>query len=86
MKTMLMSVVQGHIHTASGIKWTANPQRRIFGMDTGCGISDKQMAFAYGRHMKKRSILSAGVILDGIPYHEVMPIGPGEKYHHRRFK
>lgn len=78
---MLMSVVQGHIHTAAGIKWRCNPTRRIFGMDTGCGIDDKALAFAYGKHNKTRSVLGAGVVLDGIPYHEVCPIGPGEKYH-----
>lgn len=86
MRKMLMSVVQGHIHTAGGVKWAANPYRRIFGMDTGCGIDDTAMAFAYGKHMKQRSILSAGVVLDGIPYHEIMPIGRGEKYHRSKFK
>lgn len=85
MKKMLMSTVMGHIHTASGVKWAANPQRRIFGMDTGCGIDDRAYAFAYGRHMKARSILSAGVVLDGIPFHHVMPCGPGEKYHRSNF-
>ncbi|KKM22340.1 hypothetical protein LCGC14_1626370 [marine sediment metagenome] len=86
MKKMLMSVVMGHLHTASGVKWCANPQRRIFGMDTGCGIDDKAFAFAYGKHMKQRSMLSAGIVLDGIPFHEVMPIGPKEPYHRSRFK
>lgn len=83
---MLMSVCQGHIHSAAGIKWRASPRRRIFGMDTGCGIDDRAYAFAYGKHCKTRSILGAGVILDGIPYHEVMPIGPGERYHRSRFR
>lgn len=81
----LMSVVQGHIHSAAGIKWRASPTRRVFGMDTGCGIDDKMYAFAYGKHQSVRSILSAGVVLDGIPFHEVMPIGPGEKYHRSKF-
>ncbi len=80
-KKMLMSVVMGHCHTAAGIKWLASPQRRIFGMDVGCGIDDEAWAFAYGRHVIKRSIISAAVVLDGIPYHEIMPIGSGEKYH-----
>lgn len=86
MKKMLMSVVMGHIHQAAGIKWAANPQRRIFGMDTGCGIDDKAYAFAYGRHTRQRSMLSAGVVLDGIPYHEIMPCGAGEKYHKSKFE
>jgi hypothetical protein len=81
----LMSVVQGHIHSASGIKWRANPRRRIFGMDTGCGIDDKAIAFAYGWNQQIRSIVSAAVVLDGIPILEVTPIGDGEKYHRSRF-
>jgi hypothetical protein len=80
-KKMLMSVCMGHIHSAGGIKWIASPQRRIFGMDVGCGINDKAYAFAYGKHIITRSILSCGVVLDGIPYHEIMPVGKGEKYY-----
>jgi len=83
MKTMAMSCVMGHVHHAAGVKWLANPKARFFGMDTGCGIDDKQAAFAYGRANKRRSMLGAGVILDGVPYHEIMPCGPGEKYHRR---
>lgn len=86
MGKLLMPVVQGHIHSAAGVKWRANPSRRIFGMDTGCGIDDRAVAFAYGRHQKTRSILGAGVVIDGIPHHEVMPIGPGERYHRSRFR
>lgn len=86
MRKMLMSVVQGHIHSAAGIKWLANPQRRIFGMDVGCGIDDRAAAFAYGKHQRQRSILGAGVVIDGIPQHFIMPMGEGEKYHKSRFK
>lgn len=80
MQKMLMSVAIGHVHTAAGVSWLANPTKRIFGLDTGCGIDEKSLAFAYGKHFKRRSIIGAGVILDGVPYHEVCPIGPGEKY------
>jgi hypothetical protein len=86
MMKMLMSVSMGHNHSAAGIKWRANPKRRIFGLDVGCGIDDRAVAFAYGRNQKQRSILGAAVIIDGIPHHEVMPIGPGEKYHRSRFR
>jgi len=84
-KTRLMSVVMGHCHTASGIKWLANPSRRIFAMDTGCGINVDAYQFAYGRHARQRPVLSAGVVLDGLPYHEIMPCGRKERYHKRRF-
>jgi hypothetical protein len=83
---MLMSVVMGHNHAASGIYHTANPQKRIFGMDVGCGIDVKAFQFAYGKHSARRPIVSAGLILDGIPYHEIAPIGKGEKYHRSNFK
>lgn len=86
MKKQLMSVVQGHVHSAAGIKWLANPNRRIFGMDVGCGVDDKAVAFAYGKHQQQRSILGAGVVLDGIPFHHIMQIGPGEKYNRRNFQ
>lgn len=82
---MLMSVVMGHCHSRSGVKWRANPLTRVFSVDVGCGIDVDAYQFAYGRHIKDRPILSASVILDGIPYHEVMPCGKGEKYHKRNF-
>ena len=46
-------------------------------MDSGCLIDVDAWQFAYGKHMNKKPILSCGVVLDGIPYHEIMPI---EKY------
>jgi len=83
---MLLPVVMGHCHTRAGVKWRANPLRRIFSVDVGCGIDVDAYQFAYGRHIKERPILSAAVILDGIPYHEIMPCGKGELYHKSNFK
>ena len=85
-KKMLMSVVMGHNHTASGVKWLANPRTRIFAMDTGCGIDVKAYQFAYGRHARQKPVLSAGVVLDGIPYHEIMPIISHVDYGKERYK
>lgn len=85
MKDMLMSVVMGHCHSAAGTKWIANPLRRVFGMDTGCGIDIDAWQFAYGKHERKRPILGAGVVLNSIPYHIVMPCGKNEQYHKSRF-
>lgn len=81
MKKFAMSCVLGHFHSAAGIKWLVNPYTRLFGMDVGCGIDDKQMAFAYGKHTKLRSVISAGVVIDGHPYLELMPMSKGEKYY-----
>lgn len=86
MRDMLMSAVIGHCHSAAGIKWVANPLKRIFGMDTGCLIDVDAFQFAYGYNQKKRPMLSACVVLDGIPEHFIMPCGAGEKYNRKRFK
>jgi len=83
---MLMPVVMGHIHSAAGVSWRANPLERIFSVDVGCGIDVDAFQFAYGKHYKKRPILSAAVILDGVPYHEVMQCGKGETYHKSNFR
>lgn len=85
MQKMLMSVVSGHIHTAAGIWWRANPYKRIFGMNVGTGVDDSHLSFKYAENVKIRSILSAGVVLDGTPLHVVMPCGNGERFHRNRF-
>lgn len=84
-RKLLMSVVMGHNHTASGVKYYVNPIRRIFACDTGAGCDDKALAFAYADNNKRRSVLSAAVIIDGVPYVEPMRCGKGEKYHDSRF-
>ncbi len=85
-KKMGLSTVIGHFHSKGGINWSANPLRRWFGMDVGCGVDDKAYAFAYAKEQITRSILSAGIILDGVPYHEVLRCGKGEPYHQDNFK
>jgi hypothetical protein len=80
-RSMGMSVVAGHTHTSAGIWWGASPVRRFFGMNTGCGIDITKMEFEYGMHFARRPILGAGIVIDGQPYHEIMPIGDGERYH-----
>ena len=76
-RQMGMSVCMGHVHSTGGIKWMVNPLQRWFGMDVGCGVDDKRYAFAYGMHLKKKSVISCGVVINGNPYHEMMPL---EKY------
>lgn len=84
-KDMAMSVVMGHVHSRANIVTKVTPFARFFAMDTGCLIDDKAYAFAYGRHMKRRSVLSAGVIIDGQPYLEYLRCGPGEEYNRSKF-
>ena len=85
-RKMLMSVVMGHNHTASGVKYYTNPTRRVFACDTGAGCDDKALAFAYSVNNKRRSVLSAAIVIDGVPYIEPMRCGKGEKYHDSKFR
>jgi len=64
----------GHIHHVGGVKWKVSPEKRWFGMDVGCGIDDKMWAFIYAKHVVRRSVISCGVVIDGHPYHEMMPL------------
>jgi UDP-2,3-diacylglucosamine pyrophosphatase LpxH len=83
---VLMSSIMGHCHSRAGISWRANPDKRIFSMDVGCGIDVKAYQFRYGRHCKEKPILGCGVIVNGIPYYEIMPISNKEKYAKRNYR
>ncbi len=85
MKKFAMSCVLGHFHHAAGIKFLVNPYTRLFGLDVGCGVDDSKMAFAYGKHTKIRSVISVGVVIDGHPYLELMPMSRGESFHDSQF-
>ncbi len=72
--TMHMPVVMGHVHSVAGVHYGAGPEARWFGMDVGCLIDREAWQFAYGKHAKKKPILGCGVVLDGIPYYEIMQL------------
>lgn len=66
-QAMGMSCVQGHYHTKFVISWWANPDNLFFGMNVGCLINQKSMAFAYAKNFKTRFIIGCGIIINGIP-------------------
>lgn len=66
-QTMGMSAVQGHYHTKFIISYWANPDNIFFGMNVGCLIDQKSLAFQYAKNFKTRFIIGCGIILDGIP-------------------
>lgn len=72
-----MSLVIGHIHSNAGARYFANKRKLIFGMSAGCGVDDKQYAFAYGRNVIKRSILGCGIVYSDT---EAMFVPMDEKY------
>lgn len=81
------STVIGHIHSYAGIKFHANTDTRIFGLNSGCLIDIRRYAFAYGKAFPVRPILGASIVIDGDnPIFEPMKIGRGERYHRSRAK
>ena len=66
-QAMGMSAVQGHYHTKFVISWWANPDNLFFGMNVGCLINQKSMAFSYAKNFRTRFILGCGIILNGYP-------------------
>jgi len=60
-KDISQSVVQGHLHSQAYCEWINN---RIFAVQVGAGINDKEYAFNYNK-AGKESILSCSVIENG---------------------
>jgi len=68
------STVIGHMHSVAGIEWSANEKDIIFGMNVGCGIDRHKYAFGYGRDLRRKPILSCGIITDQGRYAQVIPM------------
>lgn len=71
---MGMSHVCGHYHESFGVKYWANPRGLYWGMNAGCLIDTKSLAFAYNKINPKRPIIGTGLIIDGVPVLEAMPL------------
>lgn len=72
-KNRLQSVVCGHHHSAAGIMWIKGPRStQFFGMNVGCGVDMHHSALNYARPHLRKAVLSCGIVIDGIPYLEIM--------------
>jgi len=67
-----MNAVQGHYHTKFSISYFSNPDQLVWGMQTGCLINQKSMAFQYAKNFKTRFIVGCGMIINGQP--KLMPM------------
>lgn len=74
------STVIGHLHKNAGCLWTRSQDKRIFGLNVGCGIDLHSYAFDYGKFFTEKPMLGAGIIVDGIGQFIPMLCGAGEKY------
>lgn len=86
MRKMAQSVVMGHHHTAAGFKFLCNSDRRLFGMDVGCGLAWDAIQFLYQERNPCKPVIAVGTVIDNVPQLHVMPCGRGEAYHDSKFK
>lgn len=69
-KQLGVSVAVGHSHTKFGATAFNNGKHNLWGVDTGCLVSDKGSPFSYNKNQIGRPIRGAVVILGGLPYLE----------------
>ncbi len=62
-----MCTIQGHYHTQFKINYWSNPNELLWGMQVGCLINHKSLAFEYNKLQKCRPVIGTGVIIDGLP-------------------
>lgn len=65
--TNMMPTVIGHLHSHAGILYSANAKHLIWGMNVGCLIDVHAYAFAYGKKLSDKPILSVGIINKQVP-------------------
>lgn len=71
-QTMGMSHVCGHYHESFGIQYFSTPTKLLWGVNAGCLIDRKSLAFAYSNNNLKRPVLGTCLIIDGKPVLEPM--------------
>ena len=61
------SCISGHLHTQACIMYRATREELLFGMQVGCLIDRKALAFAYAKNALKKPILTVGFANKGVP-------------------
>lgn len=66
-----LSVVQGHWHTSSYIRWKVSELVRLYAFQLGCGMDYKAYVAAYSKKAQKKPVVGCGVVADNgrIPIH-----------------
>ena len=73
-----MHTVQGHYHSKASIQYFSNPDKLVWGAQTGCLTNQDSLAFSYAKNFKDRFIMSSLVIIDGQPRIHPMVIKNGK--------
>ncbi len=66
-KEYSINVVQGHYHNSAGVVYASTPDKLLWGLQVGCLIDDKSLAFAYNKTTLGRPLIGVGLIIDGQP-------------------
>lgn len=64
----MQSTVHGHLHSHAGIHYSRNVNKLYYGFNVGCLIDTDAYAFRYGKNMKDKPVLGAGIIHNSIPH------------------
>jgi hypothetical protein len=72
--------VQGHYHSSYSILYWGNPNSLNWGMQVGCLIDAKSLAFEYCKTQKSRPIIGCGIIIDGLPKLLPMVLNKGGRW------
>lgn len=66
-----ISVIQGHWHTSTYVRWKVSETSRRFAFQLGSGMDYKSYTAAYSKKAQKKPIVGCGVVLDNgrIPIH-----------------
>jgi hypothetical protein len=79
--TNRQSTVIGHHHAHGGVRFIANEESTIFGLNVGCLIDRNAYAFTYGLNNKFKPTLGCGVVIHGVPYFVPMIVsGKAERW------
>ena len=73
-----MHTVQGHYHSKASIQYFSNPDKLVWGAQTGCLTNQDSLAFSYAKNFKDRFIMSSLVIVDGQPRIHPMVVKDGK--------
>lgn len=61
------NLVIGHLHGKYAINYAASQSALYWGINGGCLIDSKSLAFAYGENFKNKPIIGCSVIKDSLP-------------------
>ena len=82
-KQMGCCVVQGHYHEDFRLGFHQTPNGQIWGMNVGCLIDDKELAFEYNKVNPFRPQLGVGLLVDNLPILIPMTLDAKGNWHGR---